>query len=60
MCVRRAIFRGTRVVVGWEFGMAWDGLGGLCLQGLPGAVGPGAVEGVEEQAGWAVRGLLCP
>lgn len=49
VCVRRAIFRGTRVVVGWEFGMAWDGLGGLCLQGLPGAVGPGAVRGLRNR-----------
>lgn len=24
VCVRRAIFRGTRVVVGWEFGMGWE------------------------------------
>lgn len=22
--VRRAIFRGMRVVVGWEFGMGWE------------------------------------
>lgn len=24
VCVRRAIFRGMRVVVGWEFGMGWE------------------------------------
>lgn len=24
VCLRRAIFRGTRVVVGWGFGMGWE------------------------------------